>query len=90
MNKAVPLLEWDKSKKYVEIDSLHIFGSKAYILTDSAQHKKQKESCTFKDPHNFIGPTVNRNVLPPHIDGYFIGYGSYDGRVLIYDKNKKD
>lgn len=78
---SVPLLEWDPTKKIVEIDSMHIFGSKAYRVTDS-EHKKQLETRTFKDPRHYVVPTVNKNVLPDHIDGYFVGYGSYDGRVI--------
>ena len=60
---------------------MHIFGSKAYRVTDS-EHKKQLETRTFKDPRHYVVPTVNKNVLPDHIDGYFVGYGSYDGRVI--------
>ena len=87
MINGIPLLKWDPTREYVEIESLHIWGSKAYAVENNSL-KRQLQARSKKDPRNYLAPTIDKDELPKHIDGYFVGYGGYDGKVLIYDPAK--
>ena len=85
MISDVPIVKWHDGN--YELDAardLVIFGSKCYIIT-KADVKKQLQMRTEKDPRRYIGNTVDESVLPPHCDGYFVGYAGHNSVLLVWD-----
>ncbi len=63
---------------------LCIFGSKVYSVSRS-HLKKQLAACTKKDPHDYIGLTVDTSSMPKNDDVYFVGYANHSTVLLSWD-----
>ena len=80
----LPIVKWCDGNYELHAKDLFIFGSKVYSVT-KAEAKKQLQARTEKDPHDYIGITIDEGELPQHIDGYFVGYSNHTTVLLAYD-----
>ena len=85
---SVPAHLWNPNKPPIHIKNIPIWGSKAYIVTESSI-KKQLQPRTTKDPRNYEDQTANAPQLPQHFDGYFVGFGSHTAVAIIWDPQSR-
>ena len=86
-NRAIddlPIVKWCDGNYELHTKDLFIFGSKVYSVT-KVEAKKQLQARTEKDPRDYIGMTIDKDELPRHVDGYFVGYANHSTVLLAYD-----
>ena len=81
----MPIVKWYDGNYEVKASDLHLFGSKVYCVKN-AEHKKQLQPRTEKDPRDYIGLTVDEDELgDKHVDGFLVGNAGHSTVKLVYD-----